>query len=593
MGKRMTKNLSLVPELSKNALRLLEKRYLARDADGCPLEGPREMLRRVARNIASVETVFHPGADVEFWERKFYRIMSNLEFLPNSPTLMNAGRELQQLAACFVLPVEDSIDSIFEAVKNTAKIHQSGGGTGFSLSELRPEGDIVGTTRGIASGPVSFMRIFDLSTEVIRQGGMRRGANMGVLNVTHPDIVRFITAKKEKGAFHNFNLSVGVTDEFIEKVKKRLGYKLINPRDGKVAIEVNAGEIFDLIVNTAWETGDPGLLFIDRLNETNPTPQLGRVEATNPCGEAVLLPFESCNLGSINLVKMLRYKGDDIFKIHWDKIAATVRVAVRFLDNVIEANRYPLPEIERATRATRKIGLGVMGFADMLIRLGVAYDSQEGIRIAEELMSYINKVALDASVGLAKERGPFPSYKGSTFEANGSSIPRNATRTTIAPTGSLSIIADCSSGIEPLFALSYIRNILEKEALRETNAYFQEVAKKEGFYSSELDIQLSKGKHLREIPGIPERIKCLFVTAHDISPEWHVRMQASFQKYTDNAVSKTVNLPHYASPSDVAKVFLLAYQLGCKGITVYRNLTRNGQPLAIACGNGAKSCPYE
>ncbi len=563
--------------LTENAIRVLERRYLKKDKQGQVIETPEEMFHRVAQTIASAELIYNPKAVVKAREEEFYQLMANLEFLPNSPTLMNAGRELGQLSACFVLPIEDSMESIFEAVKNTALIHKSGGGTGFSFSRLRPEKDRVGSTGGVASGPVSFMRAFDTATDVIKQGGMRRGANMAILNVDHPDIMKFITAKDDPTAFTNFNLSVAVTADFMEAVKSGSNYNLINPRTKEIADKLNAKEVFDKIVAMAWKTGDPGIIFIDRINQDNPTPQLGNIESTNPCGEQPLLPYESCNLGSINLARMLQTE-DGATEIDYPKLAETVKIAVRFLDNVIDVNKFPLPQIEEKTKKTRKIGLGVMGFADMLIKLGISYDSEEALRVAEDMMARISREATEASKKLAQERGVFPAFEKSIYARDGDRV-RNATRTTIAPTGSLSIIAGCSSGIEPLFALSYTRNILDGAQLVEVNPYFEEVTKKESFYSEELMQKLATGTRLHDIDGVPDKVKRLFVTAHEISPEWHVKMQAAFQKSTNNAVSKTVNFPHEATQEDIAKVYMLAYEAGLKGITIYRDRSRETQVL--------------
>jgi len=571
-------------ELSENALRVLERRYLGKDGEGNPVETPQELFRRVARHIASAESAFDPDADTSRYEAAFYGLMERLEFLPNSPTLMNAGRDLGQLSACFVLPIEDSMESIFDAVKYTALIHKSGGGTGFSFSRLRPERDRVGSTGGIASGPVSFMRAFDVTTDVIKQGGMRRGANMAILRVDHPDILRFIEAKEDPEALTNFNLSIAITDEFMKAVEAGTDYSLMNPRTGETADQLNAKDVFDRVVDMAWRTGDPGIVFIDEINRHNPTPQLGSIESTNPCGEQPLLPFESCNLGSVNLARMVVHTSDKPC-IDYDRLAQTIRQAARFLDDVIEVNQFPLPEIENMTKTTRKIGLGVMGFADMLIQLRIAYDSEQGLATAEEIARFISEEADKASMELGQERGVFPAFKGSVYDRPDGPRFRNASRTTIAPTGSLSIIANCSSGIEPLFALSYVRHILEGEEFVEVNPYFEQAAKKGGFYSAELMKQLAEGKRLRDLEAVPEDIKTVFVTSHDISPEWHVRMQAAFQKFTDSAVSKTVNFPHEAKPEDVAKVYLMAHRERLKGITIYRDRSRASQVLTIGEGD--------
>lgn len=567
--------------LSENALRVLEKRYLKKDKQGLPEETPEGMFRRVAQAIAAAELIYDSSADTKTWEDEFYRIMTSLEFLPNSPTLMNAGRELGQLSACFVLPIEDSMESIFDAVKNTALIHKSGGGTGFSFSRLRPETDKVGSTGGVASGPVSFMRAFDTATDVIKQGGMRRGANMAILNVDHPDIEKFIHAKDDPSAFTNFNLSVAATNEFMEAVKAGTDYDLVNPNTGEIQRKANATEIFNMIVASAWRTGDPGVVFIDKINEKNPTPQLGKIESTNPCGEQPLLPYESCNLGSINLSRMLKTENEGIV-IDYVKLADTIKTAVRFLDDVIDVNKFPLKEIEERTKETRKIGLGIMGFADMLIQMGISYDSEEGLETASQVMNFVNEEAVKASVELANERGAFPAFEGSIYDIPEGPKPRNASCTTIAPTGTLSIISGCSSGIEPLFALSYIHNILDGARMVETNPYFEETARNEGFYSDELMEKLATGTQLHSLEGIPERVKRLFVTAHDINQEWHVRMQAAFQKSTHNAVSKTVNFPQEATEEDIARVYRMAYDLDLKGITVYRDNSRVEQPLSTA-----------
>ena len=578
--------------LTDNALQVLEKRYLMKDKNGKVIEKPAELFRRVAQTVAAADLNYQTGADVKAREEEFYQVMTSLNFLPNSPTLMNAGRELGQLSACFVLPVEDTMESIFDAVKYAALIHKSGGGTGFSFSRLRPERDRVGSTGGIASGPVSFIRAFDTATDVIKQGGMRRGANMGILSVDHPDILKFIAAKEDMTSLTNFNLSVAVTSEFMEAVKSGSDYNLINPHTQEIFGKLNAREVFDKIVDEAWRTGDPGIVFIDRINQDNPTPQLGKIESTNPCGEQPLLPYESCNLGSINLAHMLKSRGGKC-EIDYPKIAKTVHTAVRFLDNVIDVNKFPLPQIESRTRETRKIGLGVMGFADMLLQLGVPYNTTEALNIATEVMRFISQEALNASQELAAERGVFPAYQGSIYDVPGGPRVRNAARTTIAPTGTLSIIAGCSSGIEPLFALSFTKNILDGAHLIEVNPYFEETARRCGFYSEDLMQRLAEGAHLKDIAGIPEEMKTTFVTAHEISPEWHVRMQSAFQKSTDNAVSKTVNFPNEATREDVAKVYLMAFEEGLKGITIYRDGSRQGQVLTTGKEKKDEAAPAE
>ena len=568
-------------KLTLNAAKVLEKRYLRKDSEGRVVETPKEMLARVASNIAQAEKNYSKsGEEIKKIEKEFYNTMISLEFLPNSPTLMNAGRDLQQLSACFVLPIEDDMTSIFDALKYTALIHQSGGGTGFAFSRLRSAGSRVKSTSGVASGPISFMKVFNTATEVIKQGGTRRGANMGILRVDHPDILDFIVAKEREGSLNNFNISVAITDKFMQAVESDGEYELIDPQTKKPVGTLNARRVFDLIVTMAWKNGEPGIVFIDRINKDNPTPELGEIESTNPCGEQPLLPYESCNLGSVNLSKMISYH-DEVAKIDYPKLRKVVRMAVRFLDDVIDMNNYPLLQIDKMTRSNRKIGLGVMGFADMLIRLGIPYNAEEAVRTGEEVMKFIHDEGVIMSQELAKERGPFPNFKKSIFKGE---VPRrNATITTIAPTGTISIIANASSGIEPLFAISYIRkNILDTgDELIEVNPVFEEVAYKSGFYSDELMRAIAARGSIREVKEIPEDIRKAFVTAHDITPDDHIRMQAAFQKYTDNAVSKTVNFPNHATTHDVEEVYILAYKLGCKGVTIYRDQSRKEQVLNI------------
>ena len=565
-------------ELTYNALRVLEKRYLLKDEYGNPIETPEEMFRRVARAVAAGDE-----NEQERCEEEFYQMMSRLEFLPNSPTLMNAGTENGQLAACFILPIPDSIDGIFTAIRQMALIHQTGGGTGFSFSRLRPRDDMVKYKGLVASGPLSFMRVFDGATDVVKQGGRRRGANMGILRMDHPDILDFITAKEKEGFLNNFNISVAVTDEFMEAVKNRSYYYLINPRTNQKVKRLWAPKVFDLMAQMAWKTGDPGIIFLDGINRHNPTPQIGEIESTNPCGEQPLLPFESCNLGSINLARVVKDG-----QIDWEKLRYLVRIGGHFLDNVINVTKFPLPEIAGVTLANRKIGLGIMGFAELLIQLGIPYNSSQALTTAESLMKFISEEAKKKSIELAQTRGAFPNYPGSLWDRLGYPPMRNATTTTIAPTGTISLIAGTSSGIEPLFAIAFVRHIMEGTELLEINSLFEKIAREKGFYQQEMIEQIAQKGTIRKVSGIPTDLKQLFVTAFDISPEWHVRIQAAFQKYTDNAVSKTINLPPHSTPDEVKKAFLLAYDSKCKGVTVYRYDSKKVQVLYVGSGEQGK-----
>jgi ribonucleoside-diphosphate reductase alpha chain len=589
-------------KFSYNALKVCEKRYLWKDETCVTRETPMEMFRRVARTMARVEAEYGAGSEeVDEWEERFFTAMVARDFLPNSPTLMNAGTPLGQLSACFVLPVGDSLPSIFDSVRNTALIHQTGGGTGFSFSRLRPKGDSVRSTGGVASGPISFMKVFDAGTEVIKQGGRRRGANMGILRVDHPDIEEFIRVKDPGNrVLQNFNISVAVTDGFVRALKEGGDYGLVNPRTHQPAGGLDANKVFGDIVRHAWLTGDPGMIFIDRINEHNPVKNLGDIEATNPCGEQPLLPYESCNLGSINLSHMVADS-----EVNWKKLRRTTVLATRFLDDVIDANRYPIEELTEMAKKTRKIGLGVMGFADMLIKLGLRYDSDRAMAMGRKVMNFITYWSHRTSVELAEERGPFPAFKGSEYERgrfpveldgfDAEDIPslgvdwtslrklvengtRNTTNTTIAPTGTISILGGCSSGVEPLFAIAFRRVVLEGTTLLDVHPLFEEKTREMGIYSEDLMELVAETGSLAHI-DVPDELKQVFRTAHDISPEWHVRAQGEFQRYTDNAVSKTINLPNDASPEDVAQAYLQAYDMGCKGITVYRDQSKSEQVI--------------
>lgn len=568
-------------KLSDAAREVLERRYLKKGDDGKVVETPEGLFTRVAEHVAKGEEPYKKGPGSQKAAKQFYEIMANMDFLPNSPTLMNAGMPLGQLSACFVLPIGDSMEEIFESIKNTALIHKSGGGTGFSFSRLRPGGDLVKKTQGVSSGPISFMSAFDAATETVKQGGKRRGANMGMLRVDHPNVMDFISAKEENERLNNFNISIAVTEDFMKSVEKGDDYDLVNPRDGEKWGELNAAEVFDKIVHQAWKNGEPGIVFIDRINKENPTPAVGEIESTNPCGEQPLLPYESCNLGSINLANFVK-DGD----IDFDRLEKVIRTSVRFLDDVIEVNKYPIPEIDEMTRANRKIGLGVMGFADMLIQIGVRYNSDQGVEVAQKVMKFIQEKGHQASQELAEERGSFPNWPESVYGLKNQPI-RNATVTTIAPTGTISMIADTSSGVEPLFAISFIKNVMDKDELIITTPVFLNIAKERGFYSKELMKKIAKQGDLHGIEEVPDDVREVFVVAHDVTPSWHVKIQAAFQKYTDNAVSKTVNFPNSATEEEVAEVYKLAYKTGCKGVTIYRDGSRDEQVLNIGSVNKA------
>ncbi len=566
------------PSLSPNGRMVLEKRYLFKDDEGKIIESPKDMFFRVARFIARAEYIFDKDAEVELLAKEFYLAMARFDFMPNSPTLMNSDRKLGQLSACFVLPIGDSMEEIFDAVKFTALIHKSGGGTGFSFSRIRPQGDRISSTSGTSSGPITFMKAFNEATETVKQGGTRRGANMAILRADHPDIESFIAAKEKNDQLNNFNISVAVTDKFMDALRQGTDYDLVNPHNNKAVGQLSAPEIYKKIVYQAWKNGEPGIIFIDRINKYNPTPAAGEIESTNPCGEQPLLPYEACNLGSINLGNYVLGEGQNA-KIDFDRLKSTVHLATRFLDNVIEVNKYPLPQIDKMSRANRKIGLGVMGFADLLIKLGVPYNSEKGLKLARKIMSLIDTESKAMSSELARRRGVFPNYDQSIFPAKGLRL-RNATTTTIAPTGTISIISNASSGVEPLFAVCYFRqNVLDNDTLTEVNPLFEKIAKERGFYSEELIKEIAETGSLDGVEGIPSDVKELFATAQTISPEDHIKMQAAFQEFTDNAVSKTVNFPNSATEEDIKEAYDLAHKLGCKGVTVYRDGSRDTQVL--------------
>ncbi|QJB55640.1 vitamin B12-dependent ribonucleotide reductase [Pseudodesulfovibrio sp. zrk46] len=569
------------PIINENAKIVLQRRYQRKDTEGNVYETTKELFWRVAAAIAEEEgkykeSTYKPAK----LAREFYDLMTSYSFLPNSPTLMNAGTNLGQLAACFVLPVEDTIEGIFDAVKHAAMIHKSGGGTGFSFSRLRPKDSVVGSTGGVASGPLSFLKIFNCATEQIKQGGTRRGANMGILRVDHPDIMEFIKAKERDGELNNFNLSIGLTERFMQAVEKKEDYDLIAPHNNEVVGQLNAREVFNILVNKAWESGDPGIVFLDRINRDNPTPKMGEMESTNPCGEQPLLPYEACNLGSINLGKCyLKGKNGHDSEIDWEELKRIVHLAVRFLDNVIDASIYPLPQITETVEKNRKIGLGVMGWADLLYQLKVPYNSQTAVDMGERVMKFVRDEARSASKQLAGERGAFPTYVDSIFGEANLGPYRNATTTTIAPTGTLSIIAGCSSGVEPLFALSFVRNVMDNDKLIETNPFFEAALKEADAHSAKLMEEIAKVGTIRKMDHLPAELRHVFVTAMDIEPIWHLKMQAAFQKFTDNAVSKTVNLPNEATKEEIWDIYWKAYEYGCKGVTVYRDGSKISQVL--------------
>ena len=572
-------------KIGKNACTVLEKRYLGKDENNQVVETVEGLFSRVADTIAQVDKIYDEAADIKKLYTQFYDMMTNLEFLPNSPTLMNAGRPLGQLSACFVLPVPDTMEGIFEAIKQAALIHKSGGGTGFSFSRLRAKGATVNSTGGVASGPISFMKVFNTATEAVKQGGTRRGANMGILRIDHPDILEFINCKSDTSEITNFNISIGITEAFMHAAQRGKAYDLIDPATKAAVGSLNAKEVYEKIVSAAWQSGEPGIIFLDRLNRDNIVPEQGEIEATNPCGEQPLLPYESCNLGSINLVEMLK-KDEKGYVVDWEKLTQTTRLAVHFLDNVIDANRYPLAIIEETTKQTRKIGLGVMGWADMLLYLGIPYNCEEAVELAEKVMGHIIRTGKEESARIAKLRGAFPLFNTSVLKEG--ELVRNATITTIAPTGTLSIIAGVSSGVEPVFAYAYIRNVMDGTEMVETNPVLEQALKDSGLYSGQLMARIAKEGSIHAIETIPDELKRVFVSAHEVSPIWHIKMQAAFQKYTDNAVSKTVNFSHEATKDEVKEVYDLAFQLGCKGVTIYRDGSRDAQVLNIGQVKQAK-----
>ncbi len=574
-------------KIGKNAMTVLEKRYLMRDENGNVCETAEDLFRRVASTIAAADWQYDTKADVDKTADKFYKLMTDLDFLPNSPTLMNAGRDLGQLSACFVLPVEDTMEGIFESIKQAALIHKSGGGTGFSFSRLRQAGSMVRSTGGVASGPISFMRVFNMATEAVKQGGTRRGANMGILRVDHPDIMQFIDCKKDNADITNFNISVGITETFMAAVENDQEYDLIDPKTKAVVETLRARAVFEKIVEAAWNNGEPGIIFLDRLNRDNVVPCQGEIESTNPCGEQPLLPYESCNLGSINLVRMLQKSKEapSGYAIDWEKLRKTTRTAVHFLDNVIDVNKYPLEQIAHTTRQTRKIGLGVMGYADMLLRLGIGYNTEEAVALGESVMKFITEEGRAYSEKLAEKRGAFPLFAESIYKDG--KLLRNATITTIAPTGTLSIIAGVSSGVEPVFGYAYVRNVMDNTEMIEVNPILEDVLRDKGLYSEELMRRIVEEGTLAHIAELPEEIRNIFVCSHDISPIYHIKTQAAFQRHTDNAVSKTVNFCRDATKEDVEEVYMLAHKLDCKGVTIYRDGSREGQVLSLGAGTKA------